>query len=586
MNRTTASRRARQPGPRLTQHPPSRTVAYPRARMMTGRTVAMRPVGYAQPAGMHTVYRPRVLPAPAVPAARPPLRPVQPAARSRAARPKAGLNWPLFALLVPGVMLTLAAVLLALGGLMLLVGGRTLPGVSMLGVDIGGRTEAEAAAALETAWSSRGITLLDSTPQGDRLFPIDPVQLGITLDARASAQRAVQYGRGAGGIGGLLKALIGRADVPPEIDINLAVTEQGLRAALEQLEQPPVNAGVQFVNGALRERPAQAGRALNLDATLAPLTRDAAAALADGVLDLEMLPVQPAVTDASGLLSAANALLASPLVINAYDPIRNQTLTWSAPPEQWANWLVAAPQSSALGLSLDADALQTYFEAHHGELGAERYLKMDESLRAAQAAVVSGQTTAQIRVYYRDRQHTVQPGETIISIAYDYGIPYPWLEGANPGVNSLSVGQTITVPSPDNMLPYDVIPGKRIVVSMPEQRVRVYENGALKWDWPTSTGIQDSPTWPGIYQIISHEPNAYAGNWNLWMPHFMGVYQPIPGADFTNGFHGFPTRDGYQLLWTNSLGTRVTYGCILLSNVNAEALYAWAEEGVVVEIQG
>jgi lipoprotein-anchoring transpeptidase ErfK/SrfK len=68
------------------------------------------------------------------------------------------------------------------------------------------------------------------------------------------------------------------------------------------------------------------------------------------------------------------------------------------------------------------------------------------------------------------------------------------------------------------------------------------------------------------------------------MPNFMGVYQPIPGADFTNGFHGFPTRGGGQLLWENSLGTRVTYGCILLSNTNIGLLYDWAEPGVVVEI--
>jgi lipoprotein-anchoring transpeptidase ErfK/SrfK len=123
------------------------------------------------------------------------------------------------------------------------------------------------------------------------------------------------------------------------------------------------------------------------------------------------------------------------------------------------------------------------------------------------------------------------------------------------------------------------------VVSITQQHAWVYENGGLKWEWPVSTGIQSSPTWPGIYQIQSHEPNAYAGNWNLWMPNFMGVYQPIPGSDFTNGFHGFPTRGGSQLLWTDSLGTRVTYGCILVSNDNIQALYNWAEEGVVVEIQ-
>jgi lipoprotein-anchoring transpeptidase ErfK/SrfK len=191
---------------------------------------------------------------------------------------------------------------------------------------------------------------------------------------------------------------------------------------------------------------------------------------------------------------------------------------------------------------------------------------------------------ADVRVYHHDTQHIVQPGETIISIAWDYGVPYPWIQQANPGVDNLSVGQSITVPSADNFFDYPVVPNKRVVVSISQQRTQVYENGQLKWDWVASTGINSSPTWPGVYQIISHVPNAYAANWNLYMPNFMGVYRPIPGLDFTNGFHGFPTRGGSQLLWTNNLGTRVTYGCILLSSDNAQLLYHWAEEGVVVEI--
>jgi lipoprotein-anchoring transpeptidase ErfK/SrfK len=129
------------------------------------------------------------------------------------------------------------------------------------------------------------------------------------------------------------------------------------------------------------------------------------------------------------------------------------------------------------------------------------------------------------------------------------------------------------------------MPSKRIVVSISRQRMWVYENGQLLHEWLVSTGIPDSPTWPGVYQVILRERNAYAGNWNLWMPYFVGVYRPIPGAAFTNGFHGFPTRGGGQILWENSLGRRVTYGCILINNQNAAWLFNWAEEGVVVEIQ-
>lgn len=210
---------------------------------------------------------------------------------------------------------------------------------------------------------------------------------------------------------------------------------------------------------------------------------------------------------------------------------------------------------------------------------------VDASVNAVRDALATGDLDGiGLRVRHQARQHVVQSGESLTSIAWDYGIPYPYIQQANGGVSALYAGQTLTIPPADQFLLVEPVPHKRVEVSLSQQRTRVYENGQLLWDWPSSTGIADSPTWPGVYQIISHEPNAYASNWNLYMPHFLGVYQPVPGSAFTNGFHGFPTRGGGQLLWENSLGRRVTYGCILLSSRNAEQLYNWAEEGVVVVI--
>jgi lipoprotein-anchoring transpeptidase ErfK/SrfK len=123
------------------------------------------------------------------------------------------------------------------------------------------------------------------------------------------------------------------------------------------------------------------------------------------------------------------------------------------------------------------------------------------------------------------------------------------------------------------------------VISLSQQRLWAYENGALKWEWPVSTGIESSPTAPGVFQVQSREENAYAGNWDLWMPEFIGIYRPVPTSEFMNGFHGFPTRNGYNLLWTNSIGRPVTYGCILVANENQGLLYDWAEEGVIVEVK-
>lgn len=486
--------------------------------------------------------------------------------------------------LVAGVA-TLAVMLLAcllvLGVLaMMYSSDEIMGGVSVAGVDVGGQTEGEAAATLRDNWVS--ITLQDD----DRTWAVNPAELGIMIDAEASAEAAYEQGRDEGS---MIETLFGNVDVAPVVSVDMAKAQSKLEELAPQLEQAPVNAGVQLVNGQVTATPPVEGRQLDLASTLATLQEDPGNVLADGVLELSMFALQPSVTDASPMVAQAAQLLANPLNINAYDPISNESLNWGLPPEEWGRWLVATPDSSSaigLALTLDAGGLRSYLEGQADAVGANRYLKVDDAVEGIQQAVAQQNMNPVVRVYHHETQHTVQAGETFSSIGYDYGIPYPWIQAANPGVpENLSAGQVVTIPSKDDLLPYPVVPNKRVVVSISQQRTVVYENGQVKWDWPASTGINSSPTAPGIFQIQSHETNAYAANWDLWMPHFMGVYRPVPSSDFMNGFHGFPSRGGYQLLWQNSLGSRVTYGCILLDTNNAKLLYDWAEEGVVVEIQ-
>jgi lipoprotein-anchoring transpeptidase ErfK/SrfK len=148
------------------------------------------------------------------------------------------------------------------------------------------------------------------------------------------------------------------------------------------------------------------------------------------------------------------------------------------------------------------------------------------------------------------------------------------------------VGQEIKLPSPDVLLPLPPVPGKRVVVDLGDQEAVAYDDGLERWRWPVSTGMASSPTSPGVFQVQSHAEEAYASNWDLTMPKFVGIYRPIPTAPFMNGFHGFPTRgrSGSQVLWTGDLGHPVTYGCILLDTAASEALYSWAEPGTIVEV--
>ncbi|MEO0597533.1 MAG: L,D-transpeptidase family protein, partial [Chloroflexota bacterium] len=454
-----------------------------------------------------------------------------------------------------------------------------LPRVSAGGVALGGMTETEATNALNAAWNT--ILLSD----GEATWSVNPSTIGITLDASATAERAFAQGHGEGG----LTAFFNDVDITPVLSVNSATMNTELANLASTIETPARNAGVAFVDGEVQATPPEDGTMIDIQATISALQADASI-LADGVLELTMLPVSPAVTDASALVAEAESLLGSPIEIRVFDPVTGDSVYWSAQPDVWANWLTATSDpSSAIGLSLsaDADSVRSYLTTQAtNSFDSTRTLDFDTASASVQSAIEAGTpNSAIVTVKHTDRTHTVQSGETITSIAWDYGIPYLYIVQANGGVESVSVGQQLTIPPADMFLEGNNNPDKRIIVSISEQRTYVYENGELIYNWLSSTGISDSPTWTGIYQIQSRELNAYAGNWNLYMPNFMAVYQPVPGAGFTNGFHGFPTRGGGQLLWENSLGTRVTYGCILLSNTNIAILYEWAEDGVIVEIR-
>lgn len=458
-----------------------------------------------------------------------------------------------------------------------------LPGTQVLGVALGGLTETEAAQALDGHWQQRQIALENG---GLGVTAVSPTDLGITLDSTATARRALEQGRSLDGLIGWATGQNQRAI--PIWEINLDVARAKLTEMAPGFEQRAVNAGIQIVNGRVTTTPAIPGQTLDVAASMDWLALNAAQAVVDGRFPLTFQPTQPAVTDVSAAVAEAEQMLGHTVTLTAYDPISDETLSLPITPDLWGGWLqlqVEPGSPQRFRWSLNAGLASTVLAAQAEAWGGGRSLNVDEVVTAVSAAIQNQQPEVGTRLYHDDRTHIVQSGETLSSIGRDYGIPYPWIQQANPGVDALSVGQALTIPSPDVMLPLPVVANKRVVVSISQQRTWVYENGQLKWEWLSSTGIDDSPTAPGIFQVQSHEPNAYAANWDLWMPSFMGIYRPVPTSDFMNGFHGFPTRGGSQLLWTGNLGSKVTYGCILLSSENAAALYDWAEEGVVVEIR-
>jgi LysM repeat protein len=483
------------------------------------------------------------------------------------------------------IVCVLLAVVLALAAYLYFQAyGLILPGVHVGNVELGGLSVNEAALDLNDAWNiGRGFILTD----GDRWWYARPTDFGLSLDAVATAQQAYDVGHGQGFLTemwAMLASLFGGTAVPPVVTVNGETARAQLTAWEEAVNVAPQDASIRIENGQVIAVPGTPGVSLDVESTLTLLVADPGVALADGALHLVMVQVPPSIQDVSGAIAEAERLLANDLTIDGYDPITDTHTQWAAPREAIASWLAVVEGDSGPTVAIDTERMRSYLDELSLSLGAGRIFNAEESAAPIEAALRGETSTAVLIVRHSPTAYTVQPGDTLTSIAWEVGMPYWRIMEANPRMDSgpLSVGQVLTIPSVDDLLPLSVVPNKRIVISIGEQRLWAYENGQVIHEYVISTGIDRSPTQPGVFQVQTHELSAYASLWDLTMPHFMGIYESWPG--FMNGLHGLPTLSGGRILWADVLGRPASYGCIILDLDAAETLYNWAEDGVVVEI--
>jgi hypothetical protein len=459
--------------------------------------------------------------------------------------------------------------------------GRTFPNVWAMGVYLGDQTTDEAAASLSKAWNSQiKIHLVD----GDRDWAVSPADLGMKLDAKATADNAR-----AAGMSGLPMGV----SVMPVINLDEFTAQSYLLNMTEKANFAPYNAGYKWDGNSVVGVAGKAGRVLDVGQTMENFKSNPSLVAKNLRLDLSMNALNPEITDPSPYLKQAQTLASRPFQLTGYDPIHDETVAWSTDRDTFTSWLEATSD----GLGLRKDVYAKFLDAQNASLNPAgsnvRYLEPTETMDRIGKAIGDGANAANLRIRFRSQQYTIAPGDTGYKIALRVGIPFYVITTANPGVNwdQLSVGQTINIPSRDMTLPKDPVPNKRIVVDLDTQSLTAYENGQEKFHWLISSGVDKFPTSPGIYQILDHEEIATGGSFELcsatgcgtWkMYWFMGIYEVVPGL--MNGFHGAVLLANGNYLGGGNVGYPYTYGCVMSENSNAEKLYQWADEGTVVEI--
>jgi hypothetical protein len=293
--------------------------------------------------------------------------------------------------------------------------------------------------------------------------------------------------------------------------------------------------------------------------------------------------LQPDIPKVDEVAEEVESLLKRVIHISVFDPIRNDTYEWTLDRETISSWISIGEDRDGPEVHIESDEIIRSAEEINSSLDDDQFLEADV-LAKNMREVLYEDSEVNLQVFHHPTRYLVQEGDTLLKLGWRMRMPYWMIMEANPELYDLGLqtGQNLTIPSLDDLIPLPLVPDKRIVMSINEQRLWTYEGGELLDEYIISTGIDRSPTQPGVFQVQTHELNAYASVWDLYMPHFLGIYESWPG--FMNGLHGLPTLSNGQRLWADILGRPASFGCIILDLPAAEALYEWAEDGVVVEI--
>jgi LysM repeat protein len=460
-----------------------------------------------------------------------------------------------------------------------------LPGVFVGDKNVGMMSRSATIEWTDQAWNRDRQIQVISPDDADVQYHLSPQDLGYWVDPVETANAAYQIGRSTTPFADIRAVFAGIAHVIfPVMYYDEDLARQTLEEIAQELMVPPQNAGIIYQAGGWAATPAAQGKAIDIEKTLNHLYQNAFNILTSQSATLYYQTLQPEIADLSHVLDDVNAVVGTHMELTAYDPITDETFTWQVPEEIKRTWVVVDPDSFAVNFSIQQEDIESLIAEWEGDLGDERTLTEVPPVETITKAWTAGESI-RAGIIHNPTTYQVSAGESLWAISLKLGMPMWHILDANPGLTTanISAGMTLTIPSKNILLPLPVVPEKRIVVDISEQRMTVYENGEVRNSHIISTGMSDSPTMPGIFQVQSHMINAYASNWDLYMPHFMGIYEAWPG--FMNGIHGLPLLSGGGRLWASSLGSPASYGCIILDLAAAEDLYYWAEDGVVVEIR-
>ncbi len=216
------------------------------------------------------------------------------------------------------------------------------PGVTVAGLSVGDLTVEQAATVLDDLWN-RQLTLQVVDPPSGAAWTMTPGELGLSVDGLQTAQHAFAVGREQQLLQAIQQAatsLREGVNLDPVVAVDLATAQRRLESVGMVAGTPAQDARLEIISGVVQVFPAREGRDLNVGATLELIAADPAALLVDyGFVPLIFTPRPASIAEVRAAAAEAERLLAAPATLLVYDPVTNETLTWTPDRSTVGEWI-------------------------------------------------------------------------------------------------------------------------------------------------------------------------------------------------------------------------------------------------------
>lgn len=352
-------------------------------------------------------------------------------------QPSLELNPPKFIAKAGVVLGTALAITIAIGllfslGFQMAYFGRIMPGVRMAGMDLSGvgRNETVALLSQQLTFPLTGHVTLK---YGDRTWTFTPVELGLHLDAEASANSAYGFGRSLWpweNIAQKIQLMENGAELSPRLIFNGQEAQIALMRVASELNRPTVEAVLTVSGLNVQVTPGQVGLTLDTEKTSAWLASQLLL-MKDVVVPLAVVEQPPRILDASQQAAIAQNLLSQPLVIAAGGNYENNPGPWSIDPATLAGMLsverVESDTDAQYQIGLDSQQLGAFLATLAADVAADpenaRFVFNDDThqLEVVKPAIVGRKLQIDASIAYINGQ--IAQGAHQVDLQYDFTNP-------------------------------------------------------------------------------------------------------------------------------------------------------------------